>query len=152
MTDDLVAFLRARLDEDERVAKGPVEGIREWHSPAMRVVMAKGFDDSDPVDVSLKTILERDFSMMPFGVVAVTDYDADAKFIARFDQARVLADVEAKRQLLDLHAPGETEYVDGNVCMACDVRGGEPFYPCKTLRLLALPYAGHPDYRPEWRP
>jgi hypothetical protein len=24
-------------------------------------------------------------------------------------------------------------------------------YPCDTLRYLALPYAGHPDYREEWR-
>ena len=24
--------------------------------------------------------------------------------------------------------------------------------PCRTLRLLALPYASHPDYRKEWRP
>lgn len=23
--------------------------------------------------------------------------------------------------------------------------------PCMTLRLLALPFASHPDYRPEWR-
>jgi hypothetical protein len=25
-------------------------------------------------------------------------------------------------------------------------------YPCDTLKLLALPYADHPDYRDEWRP
>jgi hypothetical protein len=25
-------------------------------------------------------------------------------------------------------------------------------WPCQTLRLLALPYADHPDYRPEWKP
>jgi hypothetical protein len=46
------------------------------------------------------------------------------------------------------------EYVEGDVCMACDVQGqGEgPHYPCLTLRLLALPYADHADYRQEWRP
>jgi hypothetical protein len=27
-----------------------------------------------------------------------------------------------------------------------------PSYPCLTVRLLALPYAGHPDYREAWRP
>lgn len=25
-------------------------------------------------------------------------------------------------------------------------------WPCYTLRVLALEWAGHPDYRPEWRP
>lgn len=28
----------------------------------------------------------------------------------------------------------------------------EPSPPSINLRLLALPYADHPDYRPEWRP
>lgn len=50
---------------------------------------------------------------------------------------RALADCEAKRQLLEwlgvgpLTLPGEEGY---------------------AVRLLALPYAEHPDYRDEWKP
>lgn len=67
-----------------------------------------------------------------------------------FNPARVLREVEAKRRIVELHAPGEFEYADGDVCMLCDRQGPEP-YPCTTLRLLALPYSDHPDYREEWR-
>ena len=65
---------------------------------------------------------------------------------------RAVAEVKAKRRLLDLHEPAETEYIDGDVCMACTAVGDGPHYPCLTLRLLALPYTDHPDYREEWRP
>lgn len=79
----------------------------------------------------------------------------DAAYIATHDPARVLREIDAKRQLLALHEPGETEYVDGDVCMVCedlDVGDEGPFYPCKTLRLLALPYADRPGYQDDWRP
>jgi hypothetical protein len=56
---------------------------------------------------------------------------------------RVLADVQAKRKIIDeaegYHA--ELEYGDN----------GEWAFDC-VLRLLALPYADHLDYREEWRP
>lgn len=87
MTDDLVAFLRARLDEDERDPGG-------W-SPA-----------------------------------------------------RVLAEVDAKRRILAEHPwRHEPDWPSGRQCRQCATE-----HPCTTLRLLALPYAGHPDYREEWRP
>lgn len=98
MTAGLTAFLRARLDED---AVSIPTGLLDWHSPGSRVVMAEGFDEHDAYDESLKQLLNRDSSLMPFGCVAVTDYDADAKYIARQDPARTLREVEAKRGLLD---------------------------------------------------
>lgn len=125
---ELVDFLRARLDEDEAAAKKAKPG--PWHADGDR----GGVYGAHPTD-------------------EVVDYTESAAHIARHDPARVLAEVEAKRQLLDLHQPAETEYVDGDICYTCDdLRGVEPAYPCRTLRLLALPYANHPDYRDEWRP
>ena len=50
-----------------------------------------------------------------------------------------LADVKAKRQIIELCAT-ET-----------DETGGRPL-AIRTLRLLALPYAEHPDYQERWRP
>lgn len=56
-------------------------------------------------------------------------------------------DVEAKRLLLELH-PYAGLLSAPESCEPCVVVPG----PCPTLRLLALPYAGHPDYRDEWKP
>src|SRR5438067_10944956 len=55
------------------------------------------------------------------------------------------ADIAAKQQIIDEHGDD-----DGR----CEVCADPPVYeatwhpyPCKTLRLLALPFASHPDYR-----
>lgn len=111
MSDGLVAFLRARLDEDQRTAAGLVN--------AARVVGAK-----------------PDF----YGAGG----PAAEAFWARFDPSRLLADIDAKRAILDLH-------VDRAECTRCAWFDGE-LYPCDTLKHLAQPYAGHEHYRKEWTP
>lgn len=123
MTADLVQFLRDRLDEDERAARA-CPGDGEWTAWALEVY---GPGLSDEVRTHA----------------------------ARHDPARVLAEVEAKRQLLELHHAESVEVINGDGdersgqwCWECD---GEPF-PCRTLRALALPYADHEAYRPEWAP
>jgi hypothetical protein len=69
----------------------------------------------------------------------------------------MVADCEARRQIVQLHE-GATAYDGTNYCTVCSNvdRTGldtdlEPM-PCETLRLLALPYADHPDWRDDWRP
>ena len=78
------------------------------------------------------------------------------------DRCRVLADVEAKRRIVDLHAPFHVRTANDGLnwdyrgCGECSqpdgVADGETWWPCTTLRLLALPYASHPDYDERWRP
>jgi hypothetical protein len=65
---------------------------------------------------------------------------------------RTLREIDAIRQVIDLHRSVElpTDMLD--VCVTCEVTGADREFPCKTLRLLALPYTDHPDYRTEWRP
>lgn len=98
-----------------------------------------------------------------------------AGHIARHDPARVLRDVAAKRRLLALHPHHRyAEPLDASSrfeedrrpafdeaplyvgCASChyDHRHEEtyPSWWCDTVRLLALPYADHPDYRSEWSP
>ena len=71
-------------------------------------------------------------------------------FWRRFDPAWVLAECEAKRRIVDEHG---IDYEDGEqVCAVCRAVIGNVPYPCRTLRFAALPYAGHSDYREEWRP
>lgn len=117
--DELVAWLRVQLDNDERVA---------------RALQARGYGGIYPDGHS------------PEG---------DA-FLERFDEARVLAEVDAKRRLLAPHATGDFPHDpddgpgDYSWTERCDGCGQET--PCQTLRLLALPYADQPGYREEWRP
>jgi len=70
--------------------------------------------------------------------------------------SRVLAECEAKRRIVELHEPEGGDYGPG--CFVCndtnylDGARLSSGYPCDTLKLLALPYADHRDYREEWRP
>lgn len=151
MTNDLVQFLRDRLDEDEAVARGTTMPL-DWH---------QGPSDDDPEWAGDEMVL-----MWP--PEFHTPYEQDkhwrgltadpaglAAHIARYDPARVLREVEAKRKITECHEP----WVAGNgdtICGRCgrehiDGRPGGHF-PCQTLRLLALPYSDHPDYRQEWAP
>lgn len=124
MSEDLVTWLRAHLDEDERVANA-----------------AGGCDWSN-------IIADRDENI----------------HIARHDPARVLAEVEAKRRILE----AVERYFDphpGQPCTNLDEDGEQTWEPCElhvermataitpyVLPLLALPYADRPGYREEWQP
>ena len=56
-------------------------------------------------------------------------------------------EIDAKRRIVDLHT-GEHECPrDGDNCGYWHEDEA-----CTTLRLIALPYAQHPDYRQEWKP
>jgi hypothetical protein len=67
---------------------------------------------------------------------------------------RVLSECDARRRVVQVHAAGE------HMCPSEEasrdglwsVTDQDVMSPCPTLLLLALPYAGHPDYDPEWRP
>jgi len=60
--------------------------------------------------------------------------------IVRHDPTRVLAECEAKRRIVEHHTQSEWGHEH------------DPDSPCHTLRLLALPYVDHPDWREEWKP
>lgn len=84
---------------------------------------------------------------------------ADAAHIARHDPARVLAEVDAKRRLLDeilwyeSMQDGDCGCGHGPDAIAageCKLGGGPD--RITAFRILALPYAAHPDYQDAWRP
>jgi hypothetical protein len=147
----LEEFLRARLDEDERLAdraaslcgchpSAPSWTFKDGDGPTDgRILIA---DDPHP---NIKRKLSRRWNNTYEGLFA-------AEHIARHDPARVLAEVEVKRRIIDLHGG------DGHECIEHTDEQGDlldaftPEHPCPTLRLLARPYASHPDYRDEWCP
>lgn len=156
---EITEFLRARLDEDEEIAWRCIEGgagryarwifDRETHSvvaPHGSVIASRSQPD---------TLLS----------------DVDGEHIARHDPARVQGEVRAKRRLIQ-DALAQRHHVDPDAWYTCAAAtlehdGGEMI--CDTrergvcdcgrdvtvehrLRLLAMPYSSHPDYRTLWRP
>jgi hypothetical protein len=73
-------------------------------------------------------------------VVATVDGLRDGWHIADNDPEFVLADVAAKRKIL-------TFFDEDPPCL-----DGGYVYKDRVRELLALPYAGHPDYDEAWRP
>lgn len=156
--DDLVTWLRAQLDDDERVARMAADG--PWcREGAGQIVGGPGGQF----------------------LIAARSQAWNGDHIARHDPARVLVEVDAKRRILDEHLPewrtvewphDQNGRGEAQACRRCQTVEhttwnppiGEagvlpegfvtPYVlaPCLTLRLLALPYAGRPGYREEWRP
>jgi len=67
--------------------------------------------------------------------------------------ARLLAEVEAKRQLVHLAYEATGLDMDKDLDRELDARqvSGIEFVGERMLRALALPYADHPDYDEAWR-
>jgi len=74
--------------------------------------------------------------------IAADEADFPAMFV---DQQRVARECEAKRRIVEMWMAygreGIGDWRDGYTAALEDVVG-----------FLALPYADHPDYNPEWRP
>lgn len=136
MDDDLTMWLRARLDEDERVAKACP--VHTWMADSAWLV-----DMLDPLPSQRR---ERPPGWTP---MITTE---DIQHIATHDPARVLREVEAKRHRLNRHRPikdplDSDGYLAGDVCEHC----AEP-WPCPDLRDDLGVYAGRDGFRTEWKP
>ncbi len=130
---ELAEFLLARIAEDETAAR-TVYSPGTWRSGTTYTA----FVSVEAHSWTVVSDLER----------------GDADFIARHDPARVLAECEAKRRIVELHPKILEAYPDPKAycCSACSAGGEYPGgWPCATLCALTLPYADHPDYRDEWR-
>lgn len=122
MTADLAQYLRDRLDETAAKARAQRQASPAWY-----------YDDA----------ANEVRDQVNSGTVAFVPTEADAEHIVEHDPAHVLADVEAKRRLVEDMASvvGGDWYDAGELVLAEYV-----------LCLLALPYAKREDYRKEWKP
>lgn len=158
--DDLVRWLGEQLDTDAEAARAA--DVKEgdpawWVSPVLAdgdSYTVRSERDNAPI-ARVRRLYDDD------GHTVVLDGRAVAEHIAAHDPARVLREIDAKRQLVKLHgratlrAGGGAQYFDTTtVCRSCEPSYQVPelSWPCPTLRLLALPYADRPGYREEWRP
>lgn len=124
---DLIEFLKARLDEDEK-------GANTW---LLFVAEAKRIEARD-----------RRRTRNPASRWTLEE-EARAK--------RTLAEAAAKRAIIDLHAPmGEAGW-QANACKVCSWGGEScgclgPLdgWPCETVKRTAEVYRDHPEWREEW--
>lgn len=133
---DIRAFLEARLAEDQALIERNTDG--------------RGLDDGFP----------------DYRTYDDTDTRAADDYINRFGPARALAEVAAKRRVLERHHPaaqpnyrfggtGPIIYTcegcgyDTNWCGEHEPRTGD-INDCPELRDIAAIYADHEDYAPKW--
>jgi hypothetical protein len=132
MSDDLVAFLTARLDGDEAAAKAALsDAPAPWRADGHWVL---------------------DSAECGFMVDEINPSGETPAHVARHDPARVLREVEAKRALMT----GTASWLDAAEDDSWHERGvgDQPPYEGSVLLLktLAAVWSDHPDYRQEWRP
>lgn len=147
MSKDLATWLRERLDEDEQGAKAAANRMPPtWNPPGQARL------DADRGDYVLSA--GRGYEEEVFGQVWDVRDGPVVAHITQWDPARVLTEVQAKRRIIDVHESGPSS--ENEWPAACHhgrlQELGVMRWPCPTLRLLALPYASHPDYRAEWAP
>lgn len=146
--DDLAQFLHARLDEDAGAANLMAEFYPAPWDTADRGWMAHVVADAP--SFREVTRLEQ-WAGMPTSAGS-PDIGEIIAHIARHAPVRVLAEVDAKRRILDTVVPRMNE-MDDQIEGEWGTPGSPDEYESITLlRLLALPYADHPDYLPEWAP
>ncbi|WP_051790082.1 DUF6221 family protein [Streptomyces sp. NRRL S-1022] len=132
--NDLVEFLRARLDEDEALAREAPPG--PWH-------IGNAVDPTQPCHVH---------TFPGARVVADGLNWLVAEHIAHQHPARVLSEVMAKRKILESVVPSVADMAE-SIAFEYGARHSPPGrVAVELLCLLALPYASHPDYREEWKP
>lgn len=135
---DLVAFLRARLDDDERYLR-ELTAIGERKRDSMTDA-----DFAAAVPGFMELMTDPD-------LMAVQQWWVALGVPPPNDMGRLLGEIAAKREIVELH--------DGShECSSYDevtrdfenctwVSDGQV---CSTVRYLAAVYSGHPDYQRKW--
>lgn len=142
--DGLVQFLRDRLDEDANTAQASDQvDPGPWSADAHD----EGGNNAHQHRTGYGVVASPGGDLWKCTSSAAAMAANTSRHIARHDPARILAEVEAKRALVAKYIEvadndiNEVEYAYGYANAL-----GE------AVRLLALPYASHPDYSEAWRP
>jgi hypothetical protein len=132
---DLIEFLQARFDEDAELARQArdVGGAPAW-DPAADVLLTSGL-------ANRRRLADRGVPDALKGAVEA--------HMARHDPARVLREVDAKRAVVQ----GYERALENRRAHPGDLASAGALLALHgAVKHLALPFADHPDYRPEWAP
>jgi len=140
MTDRLVEILRAKLREDEAIARASeARNGSQWTTEeVMNGCRINGTTDKGhPRAYSGSPELWDDEG-------ALGMFPETATHVARHDPERVLRVVQAMRQILDLHTDCTDEQMDGLLYTYCTE--DEDAWPCETVKALASIYLGQREW------
>lgn len=137
----IAEFLTARYDEIEAAARAVTwtDDSRTW------TIDSGGYAKRYVVDA-------LDHKVVTVDPAGISDAAATAEHIALHDPAYELRKIEVDRAILAIHTIQGSLVSDYTDCAACMDVDAYDSYPCQTVRLLALPFASHPEYREEWAP
>ncbi|WP_072689300.1 DUF6221 family protein [Rhodococcus marinonascens] len=138
---DIVDFLRARIDEDEQLAREAAQrtawgdrSLPTWHVSSDSMMSGSAGVDAgalnDPQTHRIPVVSDEGFPTVE-----------QARHIARHDPARVLREVEAKRRIIDRAQELYDDPFDTELFVE---------YRAAILPGMAAVYSDHPDYQPEW--
>ncbi|WP_101897191.1 DUF6221 family protein [Embleya scabrispora] len=154
----LTTFVRARIEEDETVARQATPGPwhQRWEGQELQVY-APG--QAYPYSVATWTYLIHTGPRAEEERATCNTSNSD--HITRHHPLRVLREAQMKRAILAAHPitdhvipPGYGPGGEPFGCKVCHDWDGatEGRGYCVTLRLLAGMYVDHPDYEEAWRP
>lgn len=157
---DIVAFIQARLAEDEQLAREATPGRWEAFSNNPDV----GFEIAADQSPAHRPKTQKRWVVGGESGGGVYD-EPDANHIARHHPARVLAEIAAKRRVLARHCRADRadhiyrERIPIYMCVGCEYEptwdDPQPRTPdindCPELRDLAAIWNGHPDYQERWK-
>jgi hypothetical protein len=139
---NIVEFLKARMGEDEAVARAASAGpwtMRHGSDGTTEIMSSEPLPD---LPGHFQTVTDDEGGAIP-------PFDGDAAHIAHFDPARTLREVAAKRAILD--------YCEKSRWARKQTGEGDAYHVGETdayetvVHQLAAVYAGHPEFDPSWR-
>jgi len=122
----------------------PIDADGRGRAPSLTEFLTARIDEDEAV---ARLTAERMRHTPPRGIGGIGDLG-----VVGYPFARVLAECEAKRGAIEAawadHCQIESEWGTGKGRAQMEAAGDYP----EVVQHLALPYADHPDYQPEWRP
>lgn len=132
VSGDLIAFINARLAEDEHVARMAAEDASAGENWRVEARYPNSGSAGIVGEHGEKIVSDEGFPSQ-----------MEAAHIARHDPARALREVAVKRAILAEHFPIDP----------CDAHDGNfETIACDTLRLLGSTWGDHLDYSEDWAP
>ena len=137
---DIAAFLSARLDEDEALARQAAQVAGpDW---TWKTEVPEGWD------------APTDYVISPAGALLLDTMggiEGEAPHVARHDPARVLREVEAKRNILARYEDCLTRQEDQDYPYAPAAEQAREYEDFVLPNLVAA-WSDHPDYDQDWTP